>query len=237
MDSLKKKRSTYKRIYSENYDKDLSGRTFESLKILSPTGKLSETLAGKINRRKNGGAIYIVHKEYKCVCKLCGKEHTFNCDQFRINPPTPYGRHAYDGYWSEAKCNCHPISSFQWIANKLLYENNIPYDVEYSFDDLFGIRNLKRLRFDFVVYNSDNTIKCLIELQGEQHYDKPYTECIGVTEDLQPIYKESDLEVQKANDNLKVQYTKEHGIKLHVVHYKYRNYDKLKEFFMANDIL
>ncbi len=237
VEHLKKIRKTYKRFPAENYEKDFSGRTFESYLIESPTGNEPETKSGWRNYRKRGGISYIVHKEYKCVCKLCGNTHNYNCDQFVVNPPTRYGSHAYNGYWSEVHCTCHPISSFQWKANKLLFENNIPYDVEYTFNDLFGIGHTNLLRFDFVVYNPDKTIKCLIELQGQQHYDKPYRECIGFTEDRQPIYKESNLNTQKANDALKAQYAVGHGITLHAIHYKYSDYEKLKKYFIENDII
>ena len=80
-----------------------------------------------------------------------------------------YGIHAYFGYWSNVYCDCHPISSFQWIVTKLLFDNNISYTVEYSFDDLYGSGGVNHLRYDFAVFNKDGSIKCLIECQGSQH--------------------------------------------------------------------
>ena len=48
----------------------------------------------------------------------------------------------------------------------ILKEKNISYIREYSFDDLIDI---SPLRFDFAIFKQ-NQLKCLIEFQGEQHW-------------------------------------------------------------------
>lgn len=50
-----------------------------------------------------------------------------------------------------------------------LQQIGYPYELEYTFDDL-KTKHDKPLRFDFAVFNEDNSLKCLIEYQGEQHY-------------------------------------------------------------------
>ena len=40
---------------------------------------------------------------------------------------------------------------------------------EYSFADLLGMRGVP-LRFDFAVFDDDESLLCLIEYQGKQHY-------------------------------------------------------------------
>ena len=209
VETYKKKQKAYKengkRVLANNYDIDFTGRTFESLEILECLDdKYEEQFRCGDLRSKNAYA-YMVYKVYKCRCYLCGKEHIVKCDQFHISPPTAYGRRAYHGYWSEVSCDCHDIShsSFQWVVNKLLFENNINYRVEYSFNDLYGYSGINKLKFDFAIINKDESIKCLIECQGEQHY-MPVQEFGG----------NRQYNVQMKNDELKRMYAKEHNIKL-----------------------
>ena len=143
--------------------------------------------------RKKGGGTYYVYKLYQCRCYLCGREQQITSSMFSINPRTGYGHTAYNGYWSDAYCNCHPISSFQWVVTKLLKENGVSYRVEVSFPDLYGAGHVNLLRYDFGVYDEDGSIKGLIECQGEQHY-KPVEELGG----------DSKFSQQQKNDDLNV---------------------------------
>ena len=45
---------------------------------------------------------------------------------------------------------------------KILKKNDVPYRVEVSFPDLYGVGNTNLLKYDFPVLNKDGTIKCLI---------------------------------------------------------------------------
>lgn len=65
-------------------------------------------------------------------------------------------------------CGCL-ISYGEYQVEQLLQENNIIYQKEFSFEDCRG-RTGKKLRFDFAVF-VDGKIK-LIELQGDQHFNK-----------------------------------------------------------------
>ena len=123
-------------------------------------------------------------------------------------------------------CDCHPISSFQWIVNKLLFENNIHYQVEYSFPDLYGTFGKKRLRFDFAVFDDNHSLKCLIECQGEQHYG-PVDEFGG----------EYQYDAQVQNDTLKRKYAKAHNIPLIVISYKNKSFDSIKAVLEENSVL
>ena len=84
---------------------------------------------------------------------------------------------------------------------------NLSYEREFSFDDLWGDCN-KQLRFDFAVFNEDDTIKCLIEYDGIQHF--------------QPInfwgneysYTQLRFETLQRYDKRKNDYCKNNGIKL-----------------------
>lgn len=213
-----------------NYDVDFTGMIYESLEVLECVNeRLESDPVFHYNQRHQ--KIYddiTVYKQYRCRCYLpeCRKEQLVTCDRFGIHPPTAYGSTAYDGYWSGVKCNCHHVSSFQWIVNKLLIENKVPYRVEVSFRDLLGMSGKKPLRFDFAVYNEDGTVKCLIECQGEQHY-KPVDEFGG----------ELEFEKRVKHDTLKREYAEAHGIPLIEISYKDKKYDKIKEILQKNGIL
>ena len=228
--AYKKKQNVYEenaRIrYVNTYDNNYSGQFFESLEVLECINENYKLRIWHGDKRKNNAFTYDVDKLYRCRCYLCNKELQIPGSFFHIEPPTEYGATAYDGYWSDAKCTCHPISSFQWIVNKLLYDNNIPYRVEVSFPDLYGNQGVRQLQFDFAVYGEDCTIKALIECQGEQHF-RPVEEFGGRTQ-----YKQ-----QQKNDELKREYANKHNIPLIEISYKDKKYEKVKKILEENQII
>jgi len=230
--AYKKKQKAYKengkRILADNYDVDLTGRIFDSLEILECLDDNYEEAFTSGDLRKKDAYSYMVYKLYKCRCYLCGKEHTVKCSQFHISPPTAYGRRAYHGYWSGVKCDCRETShsSFQWIVNKLLFENNINYRVEYSFEGLFGCCGINKLKFDFAIMNQDGSIKCLIECQGEQHY-MPVKEFGG----------NRQYDAQIINDELKRTYIQKHNIELLEISYKDKQIEKVESILRKHKII
>ena len=90
-----------------------------------------------------------------------------------------------------------------------LTEHNIPFEKEYTFEDLKGVNN-GYLRFDFKI--KDKPI--LIEFQGEEHY-KPIDFFGG----------EEGFIVRKIHDNLKKVYCSTHKYKLIEIPYNYKNLD------------
>ncbi|MBQ9885933.1 MAG: zinc-ribbon domain-containing protein [Lachnospiraceae bacterium] len=218
--------NSHKRGKAKNYDVNLSNTYHESLEILECINDSYEELSGYYDKRKKGGAFYTVYKIYRCRCYLCGKEQDIKCSEFCINPPSEYGKRAYDGYYSEAHCDCHKISSFQWIVNKILIKHNISYRVEVSFPNLYGVGHINLLSYDFSILNSDGSIKCLIECQGEQHY-KPVEEFGG----------NAQFEIQQLNDKLKRNYAMEHNIPLYEISYKEKKYENVEAFLRQNKII
>lgn len=71
-------------------------------------------------------------------------------------------------------CGC--IHSYgETVIKKILQENNISFETQYSFNDLRGNKN-GLLRFDFAILDSSGRVLRLIEYQGQQHYnDKDYS--------------------------------------------------------------
>ena len=66
-----------------------------------------------------------------------------------------------------AKCRqLAPKSKGELKISEWLYKNNINYKEEYTFDDL---KDIKKLRFDFAIFNDNGEVKMLIEFDGKQH--------------------------------------------------------------------
>lgn len=212
------------RKYAKNYDKNFVGLKYESYEVLECVNEALESAPTPYYDQKKCKDI-IVYKEYRCKCYLCGKEKLVKCDEFGIYPPTQYGYRAYNGYWSEVYCDCHPISSFQWIVNDILIKHNIEYKVEVSVDGVYGIDNETPLRFDFAIYKGKK-IFAFLECQGEQHY-KPVEEFGG----------ECRFAIQQKNDEKKREYAKEKNIKLIEISYKYKKYEIVESILKNNNII
>lgn len=69
-----------------------------------------------------------------------------------------------------SSCGCYSRSRGEEKIEKILQEMNILYKTQYTFYDLKGIGG-GLLSYDFAILNPDNSINCLIEYQGIQHYD------------------------------------------------------------------
>lgn len=203
---------------ADNYDVDYVGLTYESLEVLECVNDALESVPTPYYTQRHEKKYHdiTVYKEYRCRCYLCGKEKLVTCDKFGIFPPTAYGYRAYDGYWSAIYCDCHPISSFQWIVNDILIKHGIEYKVEVSVEGVYGIDNETPLRFDFAVYK-EGELFSFIECQGEQHF-MPVEEFGG----------ERRFVIQQRNDEEKRKYAKEHEIKLLEISYKNKKYETVE---------
>ena len=116
----------------------------------------------------------------------------------------PSAQHQYLAYGDLTSCGCIR-SKGEYQIEQLLKEHSIEYIREYSFSDL--VDDLP-LRFDFAIFKN-NQLLCLIEFQGEQHYNPS-----------NGFYNETIIE----HDRMKREYCDKNNIKLFIVNYK-RNYD------------
>ena len=128
----------------------------------------------------------------------------------------PSAQHQYLAYGDLTSCGCIR-SKGEYQIEQLLKEHNIEYIREYSFSDL--VDDLP-LRFDFAIFKN-NQLFCLIEFQGEQHYNPS-----------NGFYNEIIIE----HDKMKREYCDKHNIKLIVINYK-RNYDIKYEDLRMEEIL
>lgn len=90
---------------------------------------------------------------WECKCTLCGSYKNIK-SRFLLNGIS-------------TNCGCIK-SKGEFIISNLLTELKIPFKREYTFNDL---RVILPLKFDFVLFNKDNDILCLIEYQGKQHFE------------------------------------------------------------------
>lgn len=210
-----------------NYDIDFTGLIYESLEVLECVNDKLESVPNPYftQRHQKKYEDVIVYKEYRCRCYLCGKEIMVTCDKFGIFPPTEYGYRAYNGYWSAVFCECHTISSFQWIVNDILIKNAIDYRVEVEVEGVYGIDNKTPLKYDFAVYEKGEIV-AFIECQGEQHY-KPVIEFGG----------ERRFAIQQRNDEVKRKYAEGHRIPMIEISYKSKKYETIESILRDNHII
>lgn len=130
------------------------------------------------------------HRIYECLCD-CGN--------------ITYAQHQYLEFGDVVSCGCLR-SKGEFQIEQLLKENNIKFQREFSFNDL---KDLNLLRFDFAIFDYNNNLYCLIEFQGEQHYNTS-----------NGYYNETIIK----HDKMKIDYCKKNNIKLNIIKYK-RNHN------------
>lgn len=215
------------RRYAMNYEKNYVGIIYESYEVLECVDEKKESVPIPYYTQQHHKEYrdIIVYKQYRCRCYLCGREKMVTCDKFGIFPPTQYGYRAYNGYWSEIYCDCHPTSSFQWIVCDILLKHGIDYRVEISAEGLLGEDKVTPLRYDFGIYKNGE-IAAFIECQGEQHY-KPIEEFGGGHR----------FAIQQRNDNKKRKYAQENKIQLVEISYKDKKYERVEEILKEHNII
>ena len=168
---------------------DLTGKRFGKLVVLKEDGYVTHA-NGKRNRL------------WLCQCD-CGNQ----C----------HVQHQYLTFGDTSSCGCIN-SKGNMTIHRLLTLKQVKFETEYTFNDLFGDGG-RQLRFDFAVLNNDNTLKCLIEYQGDIHYD---TNHHGWNT------KES-FERRQIYDARKLEYCQNNNIKLYYITYLENIEERLEE--------
>lgn len=127
-------------------------------------------------------------------------------------------------------CGCIASAGEQRIA-ELLTENNIAFTKEYTFPDLINPKTNRRLRFDFAVYDENNSLKYLIEFDGRQHYEGPDTSVWSHTgnpvEELKYIQYKDKLKDNYCRINniplIRIKYTRLNNLTINDLIYKDTN--------------
>lgn len=163
---------------SEANSNDLTGMRFGKLLALHKTNG-HKTPAGQ------------VLSEYLCRCD-CGNEISV------------LSMNLLSG--NTQSCGCIGCSVGEYQVSDYLLSHSINFTKQYSFKDLRS-SNGGLLRFDFALWNSDGSLNCLIEYNGEQHY--------------YPSSRNTDFGKQQREetDSLKNEYCKLNNIKLFAIRY------------------
>ena len=151
------------------------------------------------------------HNYYEFECTKCGV-HSFHM--------TPTNTADINS------CTCQACADIRYkgprVIKDLLNKYNISYDTEYRFNDCV---HQKSLPFDFVIFNSNKTIKNLIEYDGEQHSK------------FIPYFHgdEEGFKLQQLRDNIKTEYCKTHNIPL--IRIPYTEYNNIENILKTNNII
>lgn len=125
--------------------------------------------------------------------------------------------HLYGNHHSRTiSCGCYQRSSGELKIRKILEDNNIVFEEQYTIPELS-----KYMKFDFAIFDNEENLLQLIEYNGEQHYN--------------PIEKwggEEKLIIQQERDTRKEKYCKDNNIPLLII--PYWDYDKISlEYLMS----
>lgn len=99
------------------------------------------------------------------------------------------------------------ISKGEQYFSYFLLDNNIKFEPQKTFDDC---RNVKVLPFDFAIYNKEDSLEFLVEIDGYQHK----------TMDSYLHKTEKDYDNMKKRDKIKTNYCKNNNINLFRIDYK-----------------
>ena len=159
------------------------------------------------------------HEEYYRLFSEIHKGHIVPIEMYKgtMKPMTVHcvecggktTRNAYR-FVAERKSGCshcgRPNSTGEIAIEEWLKANDVQYVKEYKFDDL---SYKQPLRFDFGILNADETLSCLIEYDGVQHF-----------ESRKQFGGEDFLQEQQMKDEMKNEYVLANDINLLRINYK-----------------
>ena len=160
-----------------------------------------------LSNKKFGKLTVLRHDDSIISCKSNHYKNQWICQCECGNIISVIGNNLIRGHTTS--CGCASRSIGEENIESILKKNQITYQKEYSFLDL---KDKEKLRFDFAIFNKNNTLSHLIEFDGRQHYLK-YSAWDS---------KETLLQRQK-RDQMKNDYCQKHNIKLIRIPYTKRD--------------
>ena len=115
-------------------------------------------------------------------------------------------------------CGCLKSKGEEKIS-QILNDNKIPHIKGYTFDDLKGKKN--KLKFDFAIFDSFQSLICLIEFQGKQHF-----------QDMIAWQGSLTVDEQKENDKKKREYCLKNNIPL--IEISYEDYEEISADYLLS---
>lgn len=161
---------------------DLTGNIYGQLEVIGP----DETY---ISNESNGW-----RSKWICQCECGNRISVFGTNLTRLHTTS---------------CGCASRSIGEKNIENLLKSNGINYAREYTF---FDLKDKKKLRFDFAIFDENNNLSHLIEFDGRQHNN-----------DYTPWNSKETLAERQVRDKLKDEYCKEHNIRLIRIPYEKRD--------------
>lgn len=152
------------------------------------------------------------HNYYEFECTKCGVH------SFHLTPTN-----ASD---IKSVCTCPACADVRYrgprVIKDCLDKYNISYQMEYHFSDCI-YKNY--LPFDFAIFNPDNSIKCLIEYDGEQHFN------------FIPFFHgdEEGFKLQQARDKIKTEYCNKNNIPL--IRIPYTEFENIEQILHQEKII
>lgn len=128
------------------------------------------------------------HTPVECRCSICGNEWFVTAS------------HILQG----EGCPICASSKLERNIKSYLDSNNILYEQQYRIDEC---KYKRKLPFDFAIFNDDSLL-CLIEADGKQHFNP--SQFGGISKEQ----AQKNFEQLKIRDNIKNTYCKENNIKL-----------------------
>lgn len=153
-----------------------------------------------------GNNEYQVLSKYERSNKKILIEHTVCGTKYKVMP---------NKFLQGRRCPVCSESKGEQKIRLWLTTNNYNFDSQESFNNLLGNNN-GLLRFDFVVYDENKNINCLIEFDGEQHYKW-----------IEGMMTKKQFETLKIHDRRKNKYCKSNNINL--LRIPYWDFDNIEE--------
>lgn len=167
---------------------DLTGNTYGKLYVIGPDNTY-------IGNESNGWK-----SKWICQCECGNRVSVFGTNLTRLHTTS---------------CGCITQSIGEENIENLLKTNGINYAKEYTFSDL---KDKKKLRFDFAIFDTNNKLSHLIEFDGRQHNN-----------DYIPWNDKETLAERQKRDKMKDEYCKEHNILLIRIPYEKRDIITLQD--------
>lgn len=167
---------------------DLTGNTYGKLYVIGPDNTY-------IGNESNGWK-----SKWICQCECGNRVSVFGTNLTRLHTTS---------------CGCITQSIGEENIENLLKTNGINYAKEYTFSDL---KDKKKLRFDFAIFDTNNKLSHLIEFDGRQHNN-----------DYIPWNGKETLAERQKRDKMKDEYCKELNILLIRIPYEKRDIITLQD--------
>jgi very-short-patch-repair endonuclease len=140
-------------------------------------------------------------------------KHNVCGNEYYVTPSNFNSKH------NQTRCPKCKSSKSEKETEKILNKNKIIYKKQFKFDNC---KNIFSLPFDFAIFDNNEKLIILLELDGEQHY-KP-VRFGGVSHDI----AEKNYKLNKIRDDIKNEYCEKNNIRLLRISYiEFKNIEQI----------